>query len=323
MRSFAAHAAAILAAVGGTIAAGCSAPTHATPPPTSLQLATPFLNSPWGQIGSALTHVYARRLPSVVADTIQSPGLEQTADAIEWETSDLAIVDAETAYIAYSKGTPDQPTPHANIRAISVLFSTAVQLVVRNDAKISTIADLRGRRVDVGSRGTPVERAARLILESHGLTYKTITPLFGERNSTESLRAGTLDARFFYTPYPQANIGDLTRSRAARLLSIDRQSLAAIQAQHHFLKSVVIPQDTYPNQSAPVLTVGMDVLLLCRRDLRETLVHDLTAALFDSVAQLRAAHEAAAAIDPDRGPATAVPLHSGAVRYYREREILK
>jgi TRAP-type uncharacterized transport system substrate-binding protein len=49
----------------------------------------------------------------------------------------------------------------------------------------------------------------------------------------------------------------------------------------------------------------------------------MTAALFDAVPELSAAHRAAAAIDPDRGPATAVPLHLGAARYYREREILK
>jgi hypothetical protein len=67
----------------------------------------------------------------------------------------------------------------------------------------------------------------------------------------------------------------------------------------------------------------MDVLLLCRQDLPEHLVHDMTATLFDSVPDLRKAHPAAAAIDPDRGPTTAVPLHPGAVRYYREREILK
>ena len=72
-----------------------------------------------------------------------------------------------------------------------------------------------------------------------------------------------------------------------------------------------------------MLTVGMDVLLLCREDLPERLVHDMTATLFDAIPELSKAHPAAAAIDPDRGPTTAVPLHPGAVRYYREREILK
>ena len=67
----------------------------------------------------------------------------------------------------------------------------------------------------------------------------------------------------------------------------------------------------------------MDVLLLCREDLPEGLVYDLTRALFDSVPALENAHEAASAIDPERGPTTSIPLHPGAARYYREREILQ
>jgi TRAP-type uncharacterized transport system substrate-binding protein len=67
----------------------------------------------------------------------------------------------------------------------------------------------------------------------------------------------------------------------------------------------------------------MDVLLLCRRDLGEPLVYDLTRTLFDAVPVLATAHGSASGIDPDRGPTAAVPLHAGAARYYREREILR
>jgi hypothetical protein len=167
------------------------------------------------------------------------------------------------------------------------------------------------------------DSTARLILASHGLSYDAITPVFGGRGGADAMRARELDARFFYTPYPQAGVEDVAQTADARLIPIQRESLAAIQEGHHFLKSVVIPGGTYANQTEQILTVGMDVLLICRQDLPERLVHDMTAALFDAVPELSAAHRAAAAIDPDRGPTTAVPLHPGAARYYREREILK
>ena len=44
------------------------------------------------------------------------------------------------------------------------------------------------------------------------------------------------------------------------------------------------------------------------------------------VAQLPALardHGEAALIDPEQAPATPIPLHAGAARYYREREILR
>jgi len=41
------------------------------------------------------------------------------------------------------------------------------------------------------------------------------------------------------------------------------------------------------------------------------------------VPDLIAAHAAARGIDPERGPTASIPLHPGAARYYRAREILK
>ena len=66
-----------------------------------------------------------------------------------------------------------------------------------------------------------------------------------------------------------------------------------------------------PSRYRDVLTAGNDLRLV------------LTRALFDAVPALEKAHEAASAIDPERGPTASIPLHPGAGRYYREREILK
>jgi TRAP-type uncharacterized transport system substrate-binding protein len=65
------------------------------------------------------------------------------------------------------------------------------------------------------------------------------------------------------------------------------------------------------------------VLLVCRQDLSEDLVYRLTSVLFDSVPELIRAHPAASSVDPGRGPAAPIPLHRGAARYYRERELFR
>jgi TRAP-type uncharacterized transport system substrate-binding protein len=62
--------------------------------------------------------------------------------------------------------------------------------------------------------------------------------------------------------------------------------------------------------------VGVDLVLVCRADLDNELVYELTRALFEEVPQ-RIRRQ----LDPQRAPATVIPLHSGAARYYREREL--
>ena len=81
-------------------------------------------------------------------------------------------------------------------------------------------------------------------------------------------------------------------------------------------KTTLLPRGMYPEQDTPLHTVGVDLLLVCRADMDNELVYELTSALFEEVPQ-RIRRQ----LDPQRAPATVIPLHSGAARYYREREL--
>lgn len=301
----------------------CTAPaSQRDPEQTRLVLSIPFTGA-WESIGRALASSYGTRLPHVRPDVVMGQSLESQVDAMQAGTVDLALEDAETAYLAYSSGTPAVASPHTALRAIGVLFSIAVQIAVPAQTGITSIDQLRGRRVDVGAPGGSVDRASRIILESYGFGFDRIVPVASGSDTLAQFRSGTLDARVFYSAFKHPVIDDISRDVDVRVLPIDRRVLGAIQERHHFLKTTTIPAGTYRNQTSDVRTVGMDVLLLCRQDLSESLAYDLTRALFESVPALQQAHESAGLIDAERGPTAPIPLHPGAARYYREREILK
>jgi TRAP transporter TAXI family solute receptor len=308
----------------GVVAAltiSCATP-NAAPEPTKLVIGTVWPGATWDRIGQALAGAYSQQLPNLHAEARASGNLDREIEAFEKGDTDLAILDVETAYVAFSAESRDE-APARRLRAVAVLLSTAVQIVARNDADVKRVADLRGRKVGVGTKDSPTERAARLILESHAVPFSSIHPTFASGDAAEALRSGALDALFLYSPFQNPLIAEMANAGRVRLIPIDRAAIAAIQEQHHFLKATTIPAGTYRNQDDDLLTVGMDVLLVCRQDLPEPLVYDLARTLFESVPALEHAHAAASGIDPDRGPTAAIPLHPGAARYYREREILK
>ena len=82
-----------------------------------------------------------------------------------------------------------------------------------------------------------------------------------------------------------------------------------------------IPADTYPGQHERIHTIGVDTLLVCRSDLSEPLVHDLTKRLFDVLPTIAQRQTSLRLMDIEQAPATPIPLHEGAARYYREREL--
>jgi len=96
-----------------------------------------------------------------------------------------------------------------------------------------------------------------------------------------------------------------------------------LRHEYPFLRVTAIPRGTYPGDVPTIRTIGVDSLLVCRRDLDEQLVYDLTRRFFDALPSLSSSQGALRFMDLDQAPATPIPLHEGAARFYRERELLR
>jgi TRAP transporter TAXI family solute receptor len=141
-------------------------------------------------------------------------------------------------------------------------------------------------------------------------------------DAADRLVNGTLHAMFDTAIYPAASVTQATRE-GARLVPIAGPAIERLRHEYPFLRVTVIPRDTYPGGSQTIRTIGVDSLLVCRRDLDETLVYDLTRRFFEALPSLSSSQGALRFMDLDQAPATPIPLHDGAARFYRERELLR
>jgi len=182
-------------------------------------------------------------------------------------------------------------------------------------------------RLAVGDKDGYGDLATRLILSADGLDYSAVQPLYGPYlRSAADFAAADADGAVFYTPFQNPALLDVVTSHQLVLVPIERKKIAAVQSgaeRDHFLKTVVIPANTYAGQSTDVVTIGEDMLLMCRADLGEDVVYRITRAVFEGLSTVRASHPAARHVSIAQGPTAAVPLHAGATRFYRERELLQ
>ena len=137
------------------------------------------------------------------------------------------------------------------------------------------------------------------------------------------LGSGQIDAVFSANPLMLAAARALSQTVPLRLLPIGRTVTNQLRGSYPFLKPVTVAANQLPGQSQPIETLGAEWLLVCRSDLSEDLVYQLTRAFFEQLPALARDHGEAALIDPEQAPAAPIPLHAGAARYYREREILR
>ncbi len=288
-----------------------------------LTIATGGTGGVYYPLGAALAQIYTDRIPGVTASAQATVASVFNVQAVHRGKADVAFTMGDVAYFAYHRGTDADPTPQTRLRGMAVLYTNTIQVVVRRDSGIRSVADLRGRRVGVGAPGSGTEVAARIVIEGYGLQYADVgADYLSFSEVAAQMQDRTLDGGFVVASFPVSAITDASLSVGIRLLSIDPAVRDRIQRQYPFFKPVVVPRGTYRDQDADVETLGVDNLLVCRDDLPEDLVYLLTKTFFDALPELTQAHVAAKSIDPGRAPATPIPLHPGAARYYRERGLL-
>jgi uncharacterized protein len=312
-----------VALIAGLWCTAC-APAPPVLPRTDVTIVTGGTAGVYFPLGSALAQIYNSKLPGVRAVAQGTVASVFNVEAIEQGKADVGFIQGDVVYFAYRRGTESDPRPHTQLRGMAVLFVNAVQIVVRRDSDIQRVTDFRGRRIGLGSPGSGTEEAARIIVESHGLNYADVRPGFLSFSEVaDEIQAGTLDGGFIVANYPVSAIIDVNRSVGVRLVPIEQDVINLIRERYRFFRPIVIPRGTYENQDGDVTTIAVDNLLVCRKDMPEQLVHDLTKTFFESLPELAQTHIAAALIDPEQGPTTSIPLHPGAARYYRERELLQ
>jgi len=308
-------------AVGAALAA-CGGPSPGGR--TFITIATGGTGGVYYPLGGALAQIYTATIPGVNASAQSTVASVFNVQAIQQGKADVAFTQGDVATLAYEKGTEADPTPHANLRGMAVLYVNTVQIVVRRDSDIRSVADFRGRRVGVGAPASGTEVAARVVIEAHGLDYGDVgRDYLSFSEVAAQMQDRTLDGGFIVASYPVSAITDASMTVGVRLLSLDRGAVERIETAYPFFRPVVIPAGTYRDQSEEVATIGVDNLLVCRAGLPDDLVYEMTRVLFDALPRLAETHAAAGGVDPARTPIMSIPLHPGAERYYRERGLLK
>jgi uncharacterized protein len=231
---------------------------------------------------------------------------------------DLGMAMAVSAYEAFHGG-EDYPEPVTNLRIVAPLYPNVTHLVVRRGLQAQSVADLRGRRVSVGSPGSGTEQAARHLLDAGGLTYEDVQVRYlSFSESAAALQDGAIDAAIISVGYPAAAVLEATTTGGARLLPIGPELIEVLRQRYPYYAEATIPVGVYRGVTEPVSTVAMMNWVVARDDLPGEVVDHFLGMLIENREALIQVHEMAGQIDLadlDRAP---IPLHM-AVENWRTR----
>ncbi|HKB26182.1 MAG TPA: TAXI family TRAP transporter solute-binding subunit, partial [Methylomirabilota bacterium] len=233
---------------------------------------------------------------------------------------DIALVQGEVVHEALA----GVGRPPAKLRILAAMYSTPGMFVVRADSPYRAIADLRGKPVAFGARGSGLVILARYVLDGLGLDQeRDFQAVYLDRAGDGP--AMVLDGRvaaLWGGGLGWPGFGAVAGAPGgARFIAPGADEIARILAKHTFLKPMTVPAGAYPGLDAPLPSVGSWSFILTRADLADDVAYRLARALHTGEAKLGErlpqARETTAVNTLAAAPRRE-QIHSGVLRYLRE-----
>jgi TRAP transporter TAXI family solute receptor len=285
-----------------------------------LSMATGGTSGTYYGFSGIIAQVLNEKLADTLAITVESTGASKAnVQLIDSNECQIAIVQNDVMAYAYeAKDMFDGESPVQSFSAIASCYPEQCQ-VIANES-ITSIADLKGKKVSVGDAGSGVEFNARQILEAYGISFDDIVvnnQSFAD--SADSLKNGTIDAAFITAGAPTTAVTELSSNFSFNLLGIDNEHVKILQDSYGFYTPVTIPAGTYSCVSEDVQTVAVMATIIARNDVSEDVVYAFTKALFEYKDDISAGHAKGKLLDPATAVSgVSIPFHPGAEKYYKE-----
>jgi TRAP-type uncharacterized transport system substrate-binding protein len=288
----------------------CAASCRSAPPAPAQQVSVRLATEASAAIkGDELARIYRTSLPATRVSLLEYQNDDQLLAAIETGQADLGFVSGATAYFTYRRGSNQMPARASALRGMAVVQPRTVHVVKSS----GLVQPRRASSIWLDPQIGPA--LAEPLLELFGFAADVKRVQLSMSEAISGAKTGALDALVCLSCSNQL---DSMLDQRTTLASFDPERLRPLARAYPFLRVVNVPDGTHPAQSAPVQTAAIDTTLVIRRDVDEALVYELTRLFLAAVPQL-----ASGQVALDQTPATPLPLHPGAARYYREWELIR
>ena len=278
-------------------------------------------------------YIYGGAVASIVSK--YAPGLDMTAESTGGSVENMKILGKKQAALATTSADVLYEAFHdfknskhfkskVDVRALFNMYDQPHHLITLAKSNVKSVMDVKGKRVVVGSPGSGTEVKTKMVLESLGITYKDFTPEYlSFTEGTEALQDNTVAAVFLGVSYPAPAVVSLALTNPIRLIPFSDSEINTIIKAYSFLSKAIIPAKTYKGQDKDIQTVSVQTLVVCLADLPDEVAYNIVKTVFEHKKELDQIHSSFKETTLKNAPSTVIPLHPGAIKYFKEKKVLK
>jgi uncharacterized protein len=284
-------------------------------------------------LGGLLAQALTERVPEVVATGQAGSASIANCNLIRDHQVESAFIQNNAAYSAYNGKAEFEGKPVKNLRGIASLYPESVQIVARADSGIKSLKDIRGKSLIPGDRGSASSVDTLNILSYYGMTFKDFSSVdwLPFTVGAQRLQDQQADVSVIVAGWPTAAVVELAMSTDVVIVPIDEDAIKMLTTKFPFYTKVIIPKNTYKGMKQDVATITVMAQWVVDEQVPEDVVYKLTKALWEKGKDGMSGADVLAKVhakgkDVQLKTALsgmAIPLHPGAARYYKEKNLIK
>jgi TRAP transporter TAXI family solute receptor len=277
----------------------------------------------------ALCRVFNKEHPRGASCAVApSSGSAANVAALRSGEVDFAILQSRAAVQAANGADAFKDAgPMADLRAVMSLHGEAVAVLARQGAGIESLADLKGKRVNLGRPGSFQRAMAEMVLDAAGLSEGDLAPAV-ELDLTEEATAlceGNIDAAFFAGVHPMPEASSAVDECNATLVPVKAKTMDAYLKRNPWMSRATIRRGTYDGVNDDVPSLQIKAVLATTTRVPAEDVYDLLKAVHANFPALTRLHPVLKALGKAETAkdGIAVKLHDGAEKFYGEAGLAK
>ena len=213
------------------------------------------------------------------------------------------------------------------LRTVFALHPETLTLVAHPDADIDSLRELRGKRVNLGPRGSGQTASTQALMDALGWTANDFSQAarLNTPEQVDAFCAGDIDVAVFVTGHPSHAVQETLRCGGS-VVPVEGPAINRLVRSAAYYSTSVIPAGVYKGVATEVPSYGVTSLLVSSTNTPQRIVREVARSVFERVGQFRDWHRALATLEPAgmaRGTQSVeAPLHPGALGWFDEEGLL-
>ena len=237
---------------------------------------------------------------------------------------DIALIDSRTLYDAINKTGNFEflDINYQNLSILVPLYDVPVSLVAGNNTHITRLADIKGKRINIGAPLSHQRLFFDTILSAKAWSKNDFSQVAeisdSQSQDTMAFCHGDIDAMIHIGVHPDSSLQQLFRLCKAKIAVMYDDDIEKFVHQHPAFSKFTLLSGTYPSQAKDIITFGTQTLMVTSVDLDEETAYTILEVIFENSERLSNAHPALALKKPDikKMSQIGIKLHAGALKYF-------